>query len=29
MNRNFTEWLGTFKDNISDYKYYINLNSIY
>ena len=25
MNRNFTEWLGTFKDNISDYKYYINI----
>ncbi|MDU2123188.1 MAG: type II restriction endonuclease [Clostridium celatum] len=29
MNRNFTEWLGTFKDNISDYKYYINFEKVY
>ena len=29
MNRNFTKWLGTFKDNISDYKYYINFEKVY
>ena len=27
--RNFIEWLGTFKDNISDYKYYINFEKVY
>ena len=29
MKRNFVEWLGTFKDNISDYKYYINFDKVY
>ena len=29
MKRNFIEWLGTFKDNISDYKYYINFEKVY
>lgn len=29
MKRNFVEWLGTFKDNISDYKYYINFEKVY
>ena len=29
MKRNFTEWLGTFTDNISDYKYYINFEKVY
>ena len=29
MKRNFIEWLGTFKDNISDYKYYINFDKVY
>lgn len=29
MNRNFTEWLETFIDNISDYKYYINFEKVY
>lgn len=29
MKRNFMEWLGTFKDNISDYKYYINFEKVY
>ena len=29
MKRNFVEWLGTFKDNISDYKYYINFDKLY
>lgn len=29
MNRNFIEWLTTFTDSISDYKYYIDFNTIY
>ena len=29
MKRNFVEWLETFKDNISDYKYYINFDKVY
>ena len=29
MKRNFMEWLGTFKGNISDYKYYINFDKVY
>lgn len=29
MNRNFKEWLNTFVDNISDYKYYINFEKVY
>ena len=29
MKRNFIEWLGTFNDNISDYKYYINFEKVY
>ncbi|MDU4749755.1 MAG: type II restriction endonuclease [Clostridium butyricum] len=29
MKRNFLEWLDTFKDNISDYKYYINFEKVY
>lgn len=29
MKRDFVEWLGTFKDNISDYKYYINFEKVY
>ena len=29
MKRNFIEWLGIFKDNISDYKYYINFEKVY
>ena len=29
MKRNFVEWLGTFKDNISDYNYYINFDKVY
>ena len=29
MKRNFVEWLGTFKDNISYYKYYINFDKVY
>ncbi len=29
MKRNFVEWLGTFKDNISDYKYYILYQNLY
>ena len=29
MKRNFIEWLGTFKDNISDYKYYIYFEKVY
>lgn len=29
MKRNFIGWLGTFKDNISDYKYYINFEKVY
>lgn len=29
MKRNFIEWLETFKDNISDYKYYINFEKVY
>lgn len=29
MKRNFTEWLETFTDNISDYKYYINFEKVY
>lgn len=29
MKRNFVELLGTFKDNISDYKYYINFDKVY
>lgn len=29
MKRNFIEWLGTFKYNISDYKYYINFEKVY
>lgn len=29
MKRNFMEWLGTFKGNISDYKYYINFEKVY
>ena len=29
MKRNFVEWLGTFKDNISDYKSYINFDKVY
>lgn len=29
MKRNIIEWLGTFKDNISDYKYYINFEKVY
>lgn len=29
MNRNFKEWLDTFVDNISDYKYYINFEKVY
>ena len=29
MKRNFTKWLETFTDNISDYKYYINFEKVY
>lgn len=29
MKRSFLEWLDTFKDNISDYKYYINFEKVY
>lgn len=29
MSRNFNEWLNTFRDNISDYKYYINFEKVY
>ncbi len=29
MKRDFKEWLGTFKENISDYKYYINFEKVY
>ena len=27
-NRNFEEWLGTFKDSISDYRYYIDFEKV-
>ena len=29
MSRNFEEWLSTFTDSISDYKYYIDFETIY
>ena len=29
MERNFENWLNTFRDNISDYNYYINFSKIY
>lgn len=29
MKRNFKQWLETFTDNISDYRYYINFDKVY
>ena len=29
MKRNFTEWLSTFTDSISTYKYYIDFETVY
>lgn len=29
MNRNFSEWLGTFRNSISDYKYYVNFEKVF
>lgn len=29
IKRNFKEWLDSFRDNISDYKYYINFEKVY
>lgn len=29
MNRNFSEWLSTFKDSIADWKYYTDFDKVY
>ena len=29
MNRNFNNWLATFRDSIADYKYYIDFEKVY
>lgn len=29
MNRNFDEWLETFRPSIADYKYYVDFDKVY
>ena len=29
MNKNFNEWLSTFRESIADYKYYVDFNNVY
>lgn len=29
MQRNFNEWLSTFRESIADYKYYVDFNNVY